>query len=168
MALEGAERAAVEDIGLREWLQQLLWPRAPFVRELLIGVAEGGWSKVPSDIVHALESMFRGPAGSKDSEDTLNVVRRCTNKTSSGGLRMASQWHRSIFGSVLEEFGKKQPEQLPVDKVGVTGKVPSEMFEADSCEFSLGKGELHKHMGGKWGKPPAPSNWLMVPVAHHA
>lgn len=168
LALEEAEREALTQPALRDVLRQLLWPRSSWIRELLIGLGEAEWQATPDDIRVAVESMFRGPGGSKDSEDTFNVLRRCASKTSTGGLQRATQWHRSIHSSILEEAGKKQPERLAADMIGVSGKVPSSCFDARSSDFSLGDDAMDKYLGGKWGAAPSPAAWLGTPLAHHA
>ncbi|CAK0903954.1 unnamed protein product [Prorocentrum cordatum] len=168
LALEVAEHAAFDEPALQQWLRQLVWVKQPWVREVLVSLAETNWTDVPSDVEEQLMSVFSGPGGTKDVEDIFNVVRRCTAKTSTGGLRSATQWYRASHAQVLEETGKKQPEVKPIDRIRNSGKLPASMFKGSACEFSLEDAALSEYKEGKWGPAPSPQNWLLVPLAHHA
>ena len=73
-----AEKAAVDDqdAWLQDFLQGLLWPRATWSRERMVGLDEACFEAVPPDVMEEIQLAFSGPGGAKDVEDQVNAIRK--------------------------------------------------------------------------------------------
>lgn len=79
MKSQDAEKLVATSAHLASCVDDLVWPRFPWIREVLIGLGECEWEYCPRDLAVELRSCFTRH-GTKTVEDMINFVRSETRK----------------------------------------------------------------------------------------
>ena len=151
LALERAEEKAKHHTWVRAWLDTMLWPNCSWAREILVGLAEAEWKHCPSDLLQELEKCF-STAGTKEIEDSFNVIRRLCRQNLGGKLGPLAKWHSLSNSGLIEGSGGVQPQVLPVDQVDIQQDIPAAVFSSSTHHhFTLGDEKMEQFRNDdKW------------------
>ena len=132
--LSAAESQASHGSWLEQFLNMLLWPRSTVVREVLVGLHECHWQRVPQDISDLLEHVFKGPGSSRVVELAFKTV------TDAPGNSMSrlSRWKTLMCARLLEGVGQKECLADPAVMVPPGVQFDEASFVPKQSEFSLG------------------------------
>ena len=135
-----------KDSWVLSFVDSLIWPSNPFVRQQFIGLAEADWQLVPRDIDNTVRELF-SETGTKLIEDSFNHLRATTSTNRKGHLGPAAQWHALHEANLLEESGREKVAVVGADRAGVTnGGLHDATFRPKSATFSLGTDTLKAFM----------------------
>ena len=152
------EQEALTDPWCKQFWDCLLWPRMPWVREIMVSLSECKFHTVPEDVKGQLLDFVRGFSTSLPNELIFNHLRDCERASKNQQLSRATRWHRAITSKVAEECDRPQVAVTAVARNLAHGmpKLNQSFFAADMCEFSLGD-EAIKHLMGPadWPTPSA-------------
>lgn len=162
--LEELEKEGTEH---RATVEALLWPLGVWPREVLVGLAEEDFQKVPADLGWELFGAF-SYGGTDINEVLFNYTRRVQRLQLAGSLGLQRQWHRSVFGGHLKAMGITEIEAEDRDRGDQTEHMPEAIFKARMCEFSMGEKKLETFMDTKQGPSPNPEHLMLLPQLHHA
>jgi hypothetical protein len=126
-ALLVAEKASLSKPGVCAFLDSLLWPRAVWVREILIALSECKWEHTPQDLKSELQSSFMRH-GTKTVEDMIGFVRKQLRANSMGQLGPLRQWHRLIDCGILTE-----EDQKPIHATTGDNSLPTLTSQRPGC-----------------------------------
>jgi len=111
-ALERLEEEAMNDQDIKAWIPKLLWPCAPWPREVLCGLLEcGDFKEVPADIHQELLEASE-LLGTKDVEDLFNFSRSQQRQNKAGKLSRLALFHRAVYSKFLSRCGKVQRRNI--------------------------------------------------------
>ena len=155
--LQGADHKAVQDA-----LADALWPSSPFVRAVLVGVAETGFVRFATQSERDLRDVANSSLTSVPCESqhrALNVAQRASVN---GKLGRTARWHAALTSGVLESIDQHQPVPTIEDKQdSKKRRLNNSTFETDEAGFSLGYDEIKKYTADKdfwimcWMRPNA-------------
>jgi len=120
----------------KKLVEELLWPLAPWPREMLMGLWETKFTGVPDNIKGELTDAFRF-AGTNHVEDMFNYMRRLLKANSQGQAGAEAMWHKSLHSPILSEADGIVIETAPQD-IRAADAIPKSFFSAVSSDFSLG------------------------------
>ena len=166
-AVVSARLAALEDRWLQQFLNEMVWPQAPWCNEIIIALQENGWDDLPSALKTEVAHAF-SDAGTKDIEDTGNVLRDQCRLSKSGRLAAAAAYHTQINCAVLPDSDKPFVQVEPIDKHNALAAIPPEAFSVkQGMEFSLGSASLDTFME-RTSTAPSPMAFMRIPVRNSA
>lgn len=126
--------------------RDLVWPRAPWVREVFVGLSEASWVGVPPDLLMELRHVARCPKSTKLAEDGFNALRDRGRHRTAGQQGMRMRLSNLLTSGLLEDSGVRPLKKECVSQSHVVA-VPSGIFEATSNEaFSLGAEYTQKYL----------------------
>ena len=135
-----AEAASLEDAWLAGWLNNLHWTRGCWIRELFLAMSETSFHSLPPDMKRELTDALSS-LGTKDIEDSFNMLRRVSRKHPSQQMSPVAQWHCLTNSTLLEEAGIGMVQTVADDVLRTRETFPASAFKARSrdTEFSLGQ-----------------------------
>ena len=86
----------------KELARELLWPNACWIREILIGLLEGEWDVLPTDIETEIRDSLR-IRGTKASEDMFNFIRKVMRTHLAHNLGRLGQWHKTLHSKIIRD-----------------------------------------------------------------
>lgn len=135
-ALLEFEAEVLRDPSLRKFHSELTWAHASWVREIMTGLAEASWRKVPSDLREELLQVSRTFKSSKLAEDGFNLLRDRGRHHKAQRQSIGLRYANILTSALLSDADRPLP---PVRSGSKAPEVPAEIFKS-SCneDFSLG------------------------------
>ena len=163
-ALTIAERSVAEHPWLKDWLGLLLFSRATWPREILTGLAETKFAKVPLDLEHELHESFNGMGGTLDIENTFNAVRKVQKSDNTRKMSRFRTYTTSITSRVLPDADRPVIGMLPEDMVAKEKLELPDFAAKSNTDFSMGGEEKMDDFLNKSDWPKAtPAAYLSAP-----
>lgn len=142
-ALEALESSSSHNKFAKGYLDELVWPAMPFVRNIMVGLWECEFSRVPPDIHEQVLAMSRGFRTTKAIEDAFNLGRDKEALSKRGGLVPRTMWHFLQSSQIAADCDRPQvvvsqaAQNLAGSQVSQKA-LPSAMFMGEAGTFSLG------------------------------
>ena len=139
-----AEAMAITDTNISAMLDELFWPGFVFIREILVAESEVNFTVVLEEVKVALQNYFTAWNTTEVIETSFNdlVTRQSGNPR--GQLGRKARWHALATSEITSLYGREPPPASSVSKEHAAKRIPANMFDADTREFSLGNGDTAK------------------------
>ena len=156
-----------EAAGLRAFVGDLLWPLAPWPREMCIGLWENDFkSPLPPDVLQELTDAFR-KHGTVTIEDMFNHMRKLIRTNQQGSMGAASMWHKSINSSLLADSDQTLVTSQAEDK-RAADFLPKQMFTAIANDNSLGHATVDNFCQATSGISLSATSYMQLPCLQSA
>ena len=125
-----AAAAANDDVFLRTFLRDQLWTWSTWPREVLIGLAECRFQRVPSDLQDELCDSFGSMVGTVEIENSFNLIRRKARHHIANKLGTISSFVDCVNGDVLPDTDKPPVKVPPIQAEQIDDETFGDMFHA--------------------------------------
>ena len=144
-ALLVAEEQALLHTCVAHLLDKILVADWVVIREVLMHLAQTGFTMVPKPVALILDNVFKGTAHSAIVEDGLNKVRDVGRDTKNRDMSHHKAWHQCVVAKVCEQYGR---DEVQVDSMEDTPApmLQKQSFSSVSEEPSLEDPSLQKIM----------------------
>ena len=119
--LELLETRALDSPALQSHLRSLVFPGAPWIRDVLIACSECNFEDLPTDIEEGIKGYAKAHKSTKPSDDAFNVLRDGSRHNKSGAMGRARRYHSLVKSNLLSDIGRCGEYGLVCDARAVTG-----------------------------------------------
>ena len=155
------ENKSADDPWVKSFLGKMLWPLGVWPRELCVMLRETDGFAVSETMMADLADVASGPGGTKDIEDTFNVLRRSSKAHVAEKLGPCQGWHRATMSQVLEDAGKLQPQVAAEDVVSAPETMRNGVFTLPpASECTLGNDTVQRLLGKQDWPSLAPQGYM--------
>jgi hypothetical protein len=142
-----AERLALTDASMKQYVDSLMWPLETWCREVFIGLEEACFASVPPDLHTELQHTFRGFGSSKPAEDIFNKWTDASRQHKAGQLGPKAAWHRALTSTVMADADRQSVGMLPSASGIQATHLPTSLHKPNSTAPTLGEETMEKLTG---------------------
>lgn len=165
--LQNLERSMLDSVWLQQYHSDLIWPKVLWVREVLVGLSECRFERVPADLRSELEAVAMGFRSTKIVEDGFNMLRDRGRHHKSSRQGAALRFANLVSSSLMADSDRRPVKEVATS-VERSPPIPDAAYRAKlNDEFSLGHQFLQDLMQGTKSEMST-LRYLQTPVAWQA
>ena len=153
---------AIGDSWVKGVLEGAWWPTDVFVLETLIILSECRSATVPEEVSQSLTWFFSGLLSTNACEEAMDLLRKREGSNRRKMLGAKARWHVLASSTLLDEYGRAQPQGTTASRSMAAKSLPSSLFTADGVDFSCGQAELEGLSDTSWTSCKA-ATWNLYP-----